>query len=38
MKFNFSLLKLHPEKMVDFESLRVNGFGIEDLFVTQGWK
>ncbi|MCI63737.1 LRR receptor-like serine/threonine-protein kinase RCH1, partial [Trifolium medium] len=24
--------------MVDFESLRVNGFVIEDLFVTQGWK
>ncbi|MCI41303.1 cullin-like protein, partial [Trifolium medium] len=38
MTFNFGLLKLRPEKMVDFESLRVNEFEIEDLFVKQGWK
>ncbi|MCI39029.1 hypothetical protein A2U01_0060258, partial [Trifolium medium] len=38
MKFNFGLIKLHPEKMVDFESLKVNDFEIEDLFIKQGWK
>ncbi|MCI68374.1 cullin-like protein, partial [Trifolium medium] len=38
MKFNFGLLKLRPEKMVDFESLKVNEFDIEGLFIKQGWK
>ncbi|MCI08337.1 hypothetical protein A2U01_0029413, partial [Trifolium medium] len=38
MKFNFCLLKLRPERMVDFESLRINDFDIEELFVKQGWK
>ncbi|MCI92450.1 hypothetical protein A2U01_0113746, partial [Trifolium medium] len=28
MKFNFGLIKLRPEKMVDFESLKVNDFEI----------
>ncbi|MCI45876.1 hypothetical protein A2U01_0067115, partial [Trifolium medium] len=38
MKFNIGLIKIHPEKMVDFESLKVNDFGIEELFINQGWK
>ncbi|MCI06047.1 hypothetical protein A2U01_0027102, partial [Trifolium medium] len=38
MQFNIGLLKLRLEKMVDFESLKVNGFDIEDLFTNQGWK
>ncbi|MCI85099.1 hypothetical protein A2U01_0106378, partial [Trifolium medium] len=29
MKYNFGLLKLRPEKMVDFESLKANDFDIE---------
>ncbi|MCI53118.1 hypothetical protein A2U01_0074364, partial [Trifolium medium] len=35
MNFNFVTLKLRPENMVDFESLRVNDFDIEDLFIKQ---
>ncbi|MCI44110.1 hypothetical protein A2U01_0065349, partial [Trifolium medium] len=38
MNFNFCTLKIHPERMVDFESFKVNDFDIEDLFVKQGWK
>ncbi|MCI22255.1 cullin-like protein, partial [Trifolium medium] len=38
MNFNFCTLKIHPERMVDFESLKANDFDIEDLFIKQGWK
>ncbi|MCI32495.1 cullin-like protein, partial [Trifolium medium] len=38
MKFNYELLKIHPEKMVDFESLKINGFDVEEMFIKQGWK
>ncbi|MCI42972.1 cullin-like protein, partial [Trifolium medium] len=38
MKFNIGLIKLLPEKMVDFESLKLNDFDIEELFLNQGWK
>ncbi|MCI04627.1 hypothetical protein A2U01_0025674, partial [Trifolium medium] len=38
MQFNIGLLKLRPEKMVDFESLKVNGFDVEELSTNQGWK
>ncbi|MCI15418.1 cullin-like protein, partial [Trifolium medium] len=38
MQFNIGLLKLRPEKMVDFESLKINGFDFEELFTNQGWK
>ncbi|MCI46769.1 hypothetical protein A2U01_0068010, partial [Trifolium medium] len=37
MKYNYCLLKLRSEKMVDFKSLRANDFDIEDLFIKQGW-
>ncbi|MCI27626.1 hypothetical protein A2U01_0048825, partial [Trifolium medium] len=38
MKFNIGLIKLLPKKMVDFESLKLNDFDIEELFINQGWK
>ncbi|MCI34289.1 LRR receptor-like serine/threonine-protein kinase RCH1, partial [Trifolium medium] len=38
MQFNIGLIKLRSEKMVDFESLKVNGSDIEELFTNQGWK
>ncbi|MCI43010.1 hypothetical protein A2U01_0064247, partial [Trifolium medium] len=38
MKFNIGLIKIHPEKRVDFESLKINDFEIEELFINQGWK
>ncbi|MCH82653.1 hypothetical protein A2U01_0003464, partial [Trifolium medium] len=38
MQFDPSLLKFCYDKMVDFESLKVNGFDVEELFLNQGWK
>ncbi|MCH96520.1 hypothetical protein A2U01_0017507, partial [Trifolium medium] len=35
--FNIGLLKLRPERMVDFESLKINGFDFEEMFTAQGW-
>ncbi|MCI55717.1 cullin-like protein, partial [Trifolium medium] len=35
--FNIGLLKLRPEKMVDFESLKINDLDFEELFAVQGW-
>ncbi|MCI47991.1 hypothetical protein A2U01_0069234, partial [Trifolium medium] len=37
MKFNINLLKFCYDKMVDFESLKANGFDVEELFTNQGW-
>ncbi|PNX66664.1 cullin-like protein, partial [Trifolium pratense] len=37
MKFQESLLTLLPEKMVDFNSLKVNGYDVEPYFASQGW-
>ncbi|MCH86884.1 cullin-like protein, partial [Trifolium medium] len=38
MQFDESLLKFCYDKMVDFESLKVNDFDVEELFLNQGWK
>ncbi|CAJ2661767.1 unnamed protein product [Trifolium pratense] len=37
MEFSESLLTLLPEKMVDFESLKANGFDVKPYFIAQGW-
>ncbi|MCI24925.1 NADH-ubiquinone oxidoreductase chain [Trifolium medium] len=37
MPFDKDALKLCFDKAVDFESLRVNGFDVEELFNKQGW-
>jgi hypothetical protein len=38
MEFSEDLLKLNPEKPIDFKSLKENGFDLEQLFNDQGWK
>ncbi|CAJ2634777.1 unnamed protein product [Trifolium pratense] len=37
MKFPESQLTLLPEKMVDFESLKENGYDVKSYFSAQGW-
>ncbi|PNX68453.1 cullin-like protein, partial [Trifolium pratense] len=37
MEFSESLLTLLPEKIVDFESLKANGFNVKPYFTSQGW-
>ncbi|PNX70205.1 hypothetical protein L195_g057175 [Trifolium pratense] len=37
MEFPESQLTLLPEKMVDFDSLKANGFDVKPYFSAQGW-
>ncbi|MCH86263.1 hypothetical protein A2U01_0007117 [Trifolium medium] len=38
MNFSSNLLELSIEKVVDFESLKINDFDLEHYFVNQGWR
>ncbi|MCH92401.1 F-box/kelch-repeat protein, partial [Trifolium medium] len=38
MEFGEDLLKFCYDRPVDFESLKVNDFDVEELFLNQGWK
>ncbi|XP_045809769.1 uncharacterized protein LOC123904122 [Trifolium pratense] len=37
MEFSESLLTLLPKKMVDFNSLKANGYDVKPYFTSQGW-